>query len=423
MSRSSHFEAFQDHTRLKHYLLDVYLKAWATILITGRKPAQLKGLHLWFVDAFAGAGRDKAGAPGSPIIAARIAADINKAHFSSPLGKDEGMRVVAIEADEGRCTTLKEHLSQFPEIALVRHGQLDSIVDRFLAYVKDEPVLFFLDPFGVDGLDAAILPKLLDGPRREILLLFSDEGAVRLAGKARAKAPSRETLLAEHAPELSVFGEEHDAELQEEARLSVERVIAGHQSNDRAREILDRAFGGSGWQDRIKSIPAAERREAFVAMYEEVLRNAGATHVLHFAVTTEAGRHKYTLMHASKHPSAYVAMKEAMHRARRSRSQPEASQSLFEVGEAVDLGPEISSTTDLSSAVDQVETWFMGRSNVRWTGGNEPREFVRAFALRSTPLLVHELDALQHELTRRGRLDLKPDGKKSSPVTFSFPSR
>jgi three-Cys-motif partner protein len=423
MPRKSHFEQFQDHTRLKHFLLDAYLKQWAAILIKGLRRAGRPGPRVWFIDAFAGAGRDATGQKGSPVIAAEIASAINTEHFQSPLDAKEGMRVVAIEADQDRFKRLQENMQSYNSIAFTRSGTLARIADGLLRYVGNDPAFYFLDPFGVDGLDAALLPRILQGPRTEVLLLFSDEGAVRLAGKAEAVVPTRDELLEnrrrKHGP--SVFGEDDDAALEEQERAAVDRVLAGHQSNSRANEILCTAFGGDHWRAVVENTPPEWRREAFVSLYEDVLRKAGATHVLRFAITTESGRHKYTMMHASKNVRAFAAMKDAMHRTRGRRRKADEAPTLFETAPDLEMGTTFASSgRSITEIAEEVTRRFAGRT-VRWRVDEYNGESIQNFARDETPLFLHEFAALQAELERRGYADRKQNGKLVSPLTFSFP--
>lgn len=417
MSRDSHFEQFQDHTRLKHFLLDAYLKAWATILIRGLKRERRPGPRLWFIDAFAGAGRDSTGAPGSPVIAAEIATAINAEHFSLPVSKHEGMRVIATEADADRFQQLQRNLEPY-SIAHAREGTLANILQPLLEHVGNDPAFYFLDPFGVGGLDAGVLPSILRGPRTEVMLLFSDEGAIRLAGKATANVPSREELLARRRTNPTVFGEDFDLEAEEEGRAAVERVLSGHQSNTRALEILNTAFGGDQWKSILETVAPDGRREAFVTLYEQVLRDAGATHVLRFAVTTGQGRHKYTLLHASKSERAFAAMKEAMHRTRRQQPTAEAPPTLFD--SEPDLGPLFSGSANVVAAADQVVQHFNGRS-VRWTENEYSADTIQHFARDKTALFPHEYKLLRSELERRGFGMKNSNGKPLSPARFKFP--
>jgi three-Cys-motif partner protein len=419
MPRDDHFGMFQAHTRLKHFLLAVYLKQWASILIAGRTNAGATAPRmLWFVDAFAGAGRDEQGTPGSPVIAAEIAIEINKVHYAKP-GKTSGMRVLAIEADQGRYEQLSKALESYSAVAEVRPGSLKDIIGKVMPFLEqhDAPALFFLDPFGVHGLDATLLPQIFQVKRTEILLLFSDEGAVRLAGKAEAKVPTRGELLAQRQDGRLSFGDESDAKLEEQDRLDVEKILAGHASNPRAAEILNLTFGGKDWRGIIENTPAPQRRQAFVNLYKEVLTDAGAKYVLPFAVTTENGRHKYTLMHASTHSSAFAAMKDAMHRAHKQRAESQKGDDLFGLlgldTSQAEPDPTFSSGADIREVAAQATREFHGKT-VRWTG-RPADETLSEYLLRHSPLLKHELPMLESELTRGGYL------VSTSPRTYKFP--
>ena len=422
MPRDSHFERFEDHTRLKHLLLDAYLKQWASILLGARLKSPGRRARVWFVDAFAGAGRDSTGTPGSPLIAAEIAQAVNAQFFPAGPTATSGMHVLAMEANERRAKQLKTHIQPFarkPPFVHVRPGELRQVLKQFLGHVGDDPVLYFLDPFGVEGLDAEMLRDVLNAPQAEVLLLFSDEGAVRLAGKASATVPTKAQLLAERQRDPSMFGGEFEEQQAEADRTAVERVLSGHQSNPRAREILNRAFGGDWWQPIIEATPVSQRRERFVRMYEDLLRRSGASHVLPFAVSSTAGRHKYTLIHASKHKRAYAAMKEAMDRARR-RSGAQTAPSLFD-GAAAEPGlMSVEFGGDVAAAVDALTRHFAGR-RVRFSGAAYSDESVERFAVDETPLMKHDLKALRAELERRGLAVRLPDGRPSVPAEFEFP--
>jgi three-Cys-motif partner protein len=417
MTRRDHFRRFEDHTLLKHFLLGVYLKQWATIHIRGQgQSPPVRGFRLWVVDALAGAGQDDEGTPGSPVIAAEIARQINAEYFQTPLPANDGLRVIAFESDPMVYARLSEVMMPYvadPPVAFLRPCTLQEKSVQLLRHVQGDPVFFFIDPFGVDGLNAALLPRLLAGSRAEILLLFSDVGAVRLAGKAGAVVPTRDTLIAERRRNPSLFGDEFDSLLATADRLGVDRVLAGHLSNARAREILNAAFGGDWWQPIIEGTIPELRQSRFIELYEGVLKRAGATHVLRFDVATEAGQHKYTLLHASKHKRAFAAMKDAMDRARRQR-KTEDCPTLFEQGEYLaDQAVTMDSGADLHTVVNTICLHFAGRE-VRWTGKYSD-DTVRSFTRDETPLLVHEFDQLQRALERRGYVAGR------TPLTYRFP--
>ena len=64
-ARDKHFDEFEPHTLLKHAILKTYLATWAMRLLQWGRAGDV----VYFVDAFAGQGRDGVGNPGSPAIA------------------------------------------------------------------------------------------------------------------------------------------------------------------------------------------------------------------------------------------------------------------------------------------------------------------------------------------------------------------
>lgn len=411
MTKRNHFGAFKPHTLTKHAVLDAYVKAWATILVRVFR-------EVWFVDAFAGEGQDDEGNPGSPLIAARVAEQINALHFPKGITRHEGMRVVAFESDPDRFVALAEVMAPYTAnpwhrgVAIVREGVLEDKLPKVLELIGSAPTLYFLDPFGIDGLSAPVLPELLRGPHNELLILFNDEGAVRLAGKVRAGAPDEEAALVEADASVSesLFGEAETERLRKEARDRVKRSVAGHKSNADAARIMDTAFGGDWWRPIIDATPEDRRQQKFVELYDQLLERMGGTKRLRFSVDTPDGRHKYYLIHASKDSRAYVAMKDAMHRARQKRQQESAfSQVLLE---------HIESESSIGPIADRVVQEFSGRK-VRWQG---VKPCVQEFALAETPLWRHEFAALQAEFARRGYTDLNEKGRPQSPLSFTFPA-
>jgi three-Cys-motif partner protein len=403
MSRDTHFEQFKDHTLLKHFLLVAYLKRWATVLLSS-------GIQrVWFVDAFAGAGFDSRGNPGSPVLAAGVAQEVNREQFPKGVSEKKGMHVVAIESHASHYKRLQKALERWtqmnPRYVHVRDGSLEDRIDEFLAYVGDDPVLFFLDPFGIEGLSADLIRKAMKGRRNEILALFSDEGAVRLHGKATAKVPEGLDPIQEVLMNPSIFGAEADVQRLAEAVESAERIAAGYKSNPRALEILNRAYGGESWQDIIRNTPANKRGQRFRELYEQVLIDAGGDFTLPFEVNTKTGRHKYWLIHASKHSRAFSAMKHAMHRTRTQRTAERGPPS-------GSLLAEFSADTDVVAVADSLEEQFAGRT-VSWAP--DTGDTVQGFALEHTPLWLHEREALKAELKQRGWFS-KVD--RSQIVTF-----
>jgi three-Cys-motif partner protein len=397
MTRDSHFEQFEDHTLLKHYILETYLKAWAAILLDANERGTAHFKRALYVDAFAGPGSDAKGQPGSPLRAAQIASEINGRLFPGAAKKRTGMQVIAIEQHEKRCTQLKACLAAYTEtrdsFVHVRCGVLDKPrLDGIREFAESDPIFYFLDPFGIDGLDAALLRPLLEDRHSELLMLFSDEGAVRLHGKGAAvlKDPMERVRAAEAAP--SFFGAEHHAEDIERARRSAKRVIAGHKSNQRAREIMQKAFGDLDHVTIVQNTPIEQRQRRMIDLYTALLKKSDAKYVLPFAIATEDGRHKYTLLHASKQVRAVATMKNVIHRAKNKQG----------------IAAELILYTPIAPVVAKLRERFEGHL-VRWT---DDTPNVKQFVIDETDVMYHECDALKQAL--------EPFMVVKRPLTYQF---
>jgi three-Cys-motif partner protein len=273
------FREFKDHTRLKLCVLREYLSRWPRILLQ-------RGVHrrVWFVDGFAGRGQDDRGNEGSPLIACRIAAEVER-EFGS--GNRE-VRVIAFEANKGNASALRRALEEFGpaqgRTIPVHDGELADHLDEIRRLTGDEPTLCFLDPFGVKGLRADLVSKLLSGPKNELLILFSDESADRLRGAAVAPKPKSKRDL--HRGQRGLFDDDgsdaasaNDADTDsagDDAASDDPTVRAWESTAGVSEEILDVAFGGNFWKPIVEATPRALARRKLLELYVEVLRHNGA---------------------------------------------------------------------------------------------------------------------------------------------------
>src|SRR5687768_15358436 len=152
------------------------------------------GDRLAIVDAFAGAGRDSEGNEGSPLIAVKRARQAMAEASTHPGLENARVHVFAIEADARRFQQLEQNLVPFaretPELVHVLRGELVDHINGIRDHIGDCPAFYFLDPFGIKGLDATTYPKALSGRHNEVFALFADMGAVRLHGLVSAGQPS-----------------------------------------------------------------------------------------------------------------------------------------------------------------------------------------------------------------------------------------
>jgi len=408
-ARDTFFEGeFEPHTRLKHLIWDRYLKAWAQKLLGWGRAGQ----RLWIVDAFAGSGRDEAGNPGSPLIAATIARDIVAARRTAPGGPAPVVHVVAIEKDPKRFEELRKNLGEFtsgsPQIAHIRQGTLADYINRMMQFIGSEPALFFLDPFGVDGMQADLLPKILSGPQNELFALFSDTGAARLHAVLDAEDVSADEAVARGMTGPSLFPD-FDAEDEAKVRAEAERrATALGYTRPAAKRILDEAFGGESWLEAIEAVAPEERPLKFVRLYMQLLLRAGAKFGIAIPVRDKKNRRVYHLVYASKSAQGFRTMKESITTALSASDLPS------HVREEMVLDLNV----DVESTITHIAQAFEGRT-VPWTDSkNKHAETVRNYALEHTGVFPQQCDEIRDALAKR----YKTGGTARNP-TLTFPLR
>lgn len=380
---ASHFDKFRGQTRLKHFILESYLEAWASLQL-------VQGIHAnaWFIDAFAGAGRDNDGNPGSPLIACRVSRRV-VGFLSARLSPPPSLRVIAIESNPKRFQALQAATTDFCQdrggncLQLIC-GSLDAHLDKIMASGSPtEPKLFFLDPFGVQGLDATVVQRIFTRRRYEALILFADSAAVRLDGAARVER-NQPTPPAAAAPTL--FDELAPAPPADIDSVT-DKDIDFAPPNE---TILRTAFGAEFDSARALANSSEHPRLAWMQAYVVALHKWSATHVLPFSVVDEAEQHRYYLIHAATHGMATEKFKDAIRTAMNRRAADAASQTSMLYVSAI-------STRECVAAV---HGRFAGKT-VRWQNGDDS-ETIRTFLLRETAALHSDLRQVQDALDRTG---------------------
>ena len=372
----------------------------------------LAGQRLWIVDAFAGSGRDEAGNPGSPLIAATIARDIVAARRAAPGGSTAVVHVVAIEKDPKRCDELRTNLAEFtsgsPQVAHVRQGTLSDLIDRMMQVVGVEPALFFLDPFGVDGMQADLLPKILSGPQNELFALFSDTGAARLHAVLDAEDVSADEAVARGMTGPSLFPE-FDAEDETKIRAEAERrAKALGYTRPAAKRILDEAFGGESWLEAVEAVPPEERPLEFVRLYMQLLLRSGAKFGIAIPVRDKKNRRVYHLVYASKSAQGFKTMKGAITTALGASDLPAHVREEMVLDLNVDVEP----------TIEHIAQAFEGRG-ASWTDNtNKNAKTVRNYVLEHTGVFPPQCDEIRDALARR----YKTGGTARNPM-LTFPLR
>ena len=396
-----HFEEFQPHTKLKHAILDAYIVTWAMKLLMWGGA----GSSLAIVDAFAGQGQDNTGQPGSPVIAARRALEaMRTTRGRKPWLEEPRIRVFAIEKNRLHFRELTRVISQLdPQEAnnvTLYEGELSDHIHEIRRATGRVPVLYFLDPFGIKGLDAATYPKALDGPHNELFALFSDLGATRLHGLLTAERGNATDVVDAIQSQPSLFPQEDAARIAAAEAAAVRSNDALDATRPAAREHLTRALGNTEWGPELATVPPEQRPDTFLKLFRRTLIAAGARYVLTIPMRNDAGQRVYSLVHASKSQQAYVAMKDAVTNGlQRSRLTDTAGQRMLE-----DMA------IDLPAVVGRLRVTFAGRT-LPWADHGEARG-IRSYVLGATPMFPGQSSALkallksEQILSRKGRLEM-----------------
>ena len=404
MARSkTHFEEFEPHTLLKHAVLKAYLQTWMRKMLL--RPGA--GAEICFVDACAGKGCDEHGRPGSPVLAA-VEAKKTEAQLRDQYGRESRVHVLAIEKKASHFLELRKNLEPFPETATALRGTLADHIDDHFARFGETPTLFFIDPFGLEPLDAEVIRRAINGgPRNEVFLLFADQAALRHFGAATALAPDLEEAVSARIPQQqSLFGD--DAEVEKRIRDDLETKhhakVAGQElTRPAAMRILNSAFAGEDWLEQIGACEPSRRRERFLAMYTALLRRMGAQYVLPLPMRSEADKLVYHLIHATKSAHGYTAMKDVI----------SAELKRAALSEDVVETMRFAIRSDLDAVEAAVRRQFAGR-RVPLTSKESRQPTLRKFVLEETDAFHFEFDELKQRLK-----PYKDPGK--GPVHYSFP--
>jgi three-Cys-motif partner protein len=255
----------EEHTVGKHVVLREYLKAWLPIL------GQSQG-RILFVDGFAGPGRYKGGADGSPVIALKTYLE----HSARPRIVAD-VQFVFIEKDPDCARYLRRVLAPFiaglrsNESVTIHEGAFDESFEAGLDLLEHQqrllaPAFVMVDPFGISDTPMAVLHRILRNPRCELYISFMWDWVNRFIG---------------------------------------EPAFA---------QGLDRTFGCREWRDAIE-LRGAARKSFLFDLYKKCLKDGLAEHVVSFdLINSERGRVVYSIFFATRHALGCDKMKSALWR-------------------------------------------------------------------------------------------------------------
>jgi len=180
-------------TKIKLAILKNYLAAWATVLKSREE-------ILYYIDGFAGPGwyndpESNDRVPGSPVQAVQLYLD----HRTNK-GWEYELRLINVEKDKTYFQELIKETSKFEKDAKIKNilGEFLDKLNDILPEIKGRHSFFFIDPFGISGIEFSEMEGVLRSEKTEILLNFNYDGLQRCIGdldnvddydqKRRAKA-------------------------------------------------------------------------------------------------------------------------------------------------------------------------------------------------------------------------------------------
>lgn len=260
---SKFFEEFKEWSGRKLTLLTSYLKSGTQILG-----------DLYYIDGFAGRGwygkADGEMIPGSPIRAAQYAQTIKEQ------GRTYSLHCINIESDPENYSHLVRATEPYGDVTINLFGPFVDQIDELLRIVRDKPVLCFLDPFGIDGMDMSAIRRLVQrrGAKTDLWIRFAPNAVRRREGHFERNNPSS----AKH--------------------YDVICRVYGIQDREELHRILD-------------SPPTAEaRRLAALRLYRDCLENLyigrGKAFTGDYHIRSIDGESKYWMVAASGHEKGYV---------------------------------------------------------------------------------------------------------------------
>lgn len=247
-------------------LLQQYLDPFVKIM------GSTQGSDVYYVDGFAGAGVYKDGAKGSALRAAKLAQEYERS------GKPYRLRCINVEADPSVFENLQANTRHYTNVVNLL-GEFSNVVDGVLEQVGGNPALFFLDPFGIKGIDWETIQKIAS--RRfptDLWIRFDYQAVFRLAG---------------------FYNKE---------RSQTEKNLVSRMYGTSDLAFLDKSLQGADTQEKKRSAVAL-----YTSQLENVLRQSrGSGFSAAYLIRALTGREKYFLVFATGHPRGAIVASETV---------------------------------------------------------------------------------------------------------------
>lgn len=241
-SHDSFFQQRQPAAVLKHALLREYTKVFASAV-----GSQDRSRPVWVIDGYAGTGAYEEPNPegahpdGSPLIVLKMAEEFQDKQV---------IKTILIESDPQAVRALDRNVAPFRDRGLsatILHGTVEERLPAAWATVGTNPVVTFLDPFGVamrrDKMARLLLSRPQNLPPSEVLLNINLEAVWRIGGNLESSGGQ----------------------------------VIPCRGQERGVERVDRFFGGTAWRQTFHDMrhehgSAAQAADHVIALYREQIR-------------------------------------------------------------------------------------------------------------------------------------------------------
>lgn len=177
------------HTEAKHAILRKYLDAWLPIITRWND-------RVLYIDGFAGPGEYVGGKDGSPIIAIRAVLE-HRTEMTSQIN------MFFIENKKERYEFLEQKIADLEIPGNINThcfcDKFDKAMAEILDYVDEQktrlaPAFVFVDPFGFTGIPFALIKRIMQNPKCEVLITFMYEEINRFVSDERRWDSLEETF-------------------------------------------------------------------------------------------------------------------------------------------------------------------------------------------------------------------------------------
>src|SRR5229473_7065399 len=207
-----YFDTMHEWSERKLQLLEDYVDPAAKILGSINQ--------IYYVDGFAGRGTYRDGKIGSPIRMAELAQQFKRE------GKPYSFRCINVEENEEYFADLQAETAKFGSIVQNLHGRFADHLGHILQVIGNQPTIFFLDPFGIKGIDWSAVRKIINrAAQTDLWIRFDHIDVRRLDGNYEVNEKKFDILPA-------VFG------IQDEEYLHSLLAI-GDTPGDRIRDCME----------------------------------------------------------------------------------------------------------------------------------------------------------------------------------------